>query len=404
MAKIGIRARLTIFSCSMLTGIAGAEPPNELIDAGREILNTKDHDAGVHKIERAIALLEKQIAADPDGADLHYQLGRACYFLERDDTALREFDRAIALDPKHSGAYFFKGVILRLRDDADQASKALQKACALDPENSNVWTEYGLALLDVDDKKEARRAFEKALRANDRNSQALFQLSIFNYEDGNHALALDQMRKSIEIAPEAIGAHYNLGQWYQLAGENKMALEQFRDVVRLDPDDERALAKVVQCSQALHQSEERDDARRSLQQLHKAGKTKAEFFCREQFGVGDFNVMVFEYFELNGDEPVRYSFQVLRKGRQKPIYRISLGSYDLTNEFFHAKGDMPAAQRVFHLDRYFPTGKHETFAFYRGEPAYDVVRPTVIEIIKGTRKPTSSMTPTSQGATIELSD
>src|SRR5262249_18386801 len=162
-------------------------------------------------------------------------------------------------------------------------------------------------------------------------------------------------------------------------GKHAESLEQFSAAAKLEPDDDRIAAKVVQCCQALGRRKERDKARGRLFKLHEQGKTERELYCRDQFKASKYDVMALEYFELKGERAVRCSFQVTPHGKDKPAYRISLGSYELTNAIAHEQGTLPKDQRCFHLDRYFPSGKHETFAFYKGEPKYDDVRATVIE-------------------------
>jgi hypothetical protein len=116
-------------------------------------------------------------------------------------------------------------------------------------------------------------------------------------------------------------------------------------------------------------------------------------YCREQFEAGGEKVMVFEEFELKGDRALRYVFSVLDESEAKEKYRISLGSYDSTNAYWHesTKPKPKKEDRLFHLDGYYSWG-HATFGMYFPEPTYDQVRITVIEILEKKRNPVSSTT------------
>ncbi len=103
--------------------------------------------------------------------------------------------------------------------------------------------------------------------------------------------------------------------------------------------------------------------------------------------------MALEYFEFTGEERVRYSFRVTTKSDEKPLYRISLGSYDVTHGHATSMGVVTKGNRYCHLDRYFPGGAHETFGFFDGEPTYDKTKALVIKIIEGQIEPESAMIP-----------
>jgi hypothetical protein len=103
---------------------------------------------------------------------------------------------------------------------------------------------------------------------------------------------------------------------------------------------------------------------------------------------------VYEFFDFEGATPIRYSFDVLDGSGQQVMARYALGGYEATNAFAQDIGQIQAGQRLFHLDGYKAGGVHETYGFIVGEPDYDKVRETVLQIINGVRQPTSSTRPT----------
>jgi hypothetical protein len=84
---------------------------------------------------------------------------------------------------------------------------------------------------------------------------------------------------------------------------------------------------------------------------------------------------------------VIYSFEVRAPGAED--YRISLGSYEGTNQVGWENGARPRSIRLYHLDLYRPK-LHETYAFYEGQPSYETVRAAVISILAGESKAMSS--------------
>lgn len=374
----------------------GDETPAEWIDAGRELLGTSREKEGRELLEKAIRRLDEKIKQEPQRDELRFELGRAHYYLEQDEPAIAAFNQAIKLNARHAGAHFLKGLVLRQQDKLDDALPELEKAKTLDPKNADYWCEWGSALFDQGDNRKARAALEEAVRLAPKLSAAIYTLGVLDVEDGKTEAGLARYRRVIELEPSWANAHYNAGQACQTLGRHAEALKHFRAAAKIEADDVQTAAKIVQCCQALNRLKQRDRARERVLNLHKAGKSKQKFYCRDQFHVGKLRVLGFEYFELQGDEPVRYSFQVRRQESEDPEYRISLGSYNVTDEFARSQGMVSGEERLYHLDRYHPSGKHETYAFFKGEPDYDQVREMVELIIKGKKKPSSSMTPTSQ--------
>ncbi len=374
-----------------------ADTPHEIIDKAIDLLENDRHAEAKRLLEDVMQTLEEQIAEE-DSGELQYELGRAAYFLGRDEQAMTAFDKSIAMTPTIPHPHVMKGGLLRAQGKVDAAIEEFKKATELGPDNAAGWVELGRTYMQKEDATLARAPFEKALKISPRNATALFSLAVIEYDEGKHETAIRRMLEVAKLTPDDVNTHYNLGQWYQLAGKHQESLRHFLEVVRLDPNGGPATAKVVQCYQALGKTKERDEFRKRVLDLHAKGRFEDEFYCRDQFTVGRFSVMVFEYFEMTGEKAVCYSFNVIPKGKDEADYRISLGSYDMTNRAAHLKPDFPKDKRMFHLDRYFPSGRHELFAFYPGEPTYDEVRPVVIRIIEEKQQVISWSRPTSQSS------
>ena len=99
-----------------------------------------------------------------------------------------------------------------------------------------------------------------------------------------------------------------------------------------------------------------------------------------------------EPYELFGNKGwnVYYEFLVLDENRESTRYIVSFGSYDATNELFRRQGNLPAGQRLYHLDVYDfdPVTKrvtgHTTLRFQRSEerPSYDTIRDEALQYIE----------------------
>ena len=220
--------------------------------------------------------------------------------------------------------------------------------------------------------------------------------------------ALVHYKQAVALWPDEPSILFNTGMAAFRTKDLALAADVWNRLKTVAPDDWHARAKLVQVYQALGKTAERDKERAELFQMWKAAQPKtpvsdAELkpethelkdqfeYCRDQFEVKGLKVMVFEHFELKGDRALRYVFSILNKTEDGEEWRISLGSYALTNAIWReGKNPKPKDdERLFHLDGYFKNG-HATYGMYSPEPPYDAVRAKVIEILEKNTSPISS--------------
>ena len=219
-----------------------------------------------------------------------------------------------------------------------------------------------------------------------------------------YAEALARYQEGLRHLPDNSTLLYNASTAALLAGDFNAAAPYLKRLVTKDVDDWQSRAKLIQVYQALGDLKARDAERAVLFDLRKRGggenKERPELslarqveYCRERLEVAGKKVLAFEHFELKGPRALRYVFSVLDETEEKEAYRISLGSYDTTNNIWAELNEEKAKKggRLFHLDGYFPGG-HATYAMYHPEPTYDEVRAAVVKILEGEKKPASSTT------------
>ena len=213
-------------------------------------------------------------------------------------------------------------------------------------------------------------------------------------EQRKYVEALAAYKEALALAPNADSILFNGGLAAYQSKDYTTALELWLRLKKVDPSDWHARAKLVQVYQALNKFTDRDAERADLIKIWKSGKnedlSKQSHYCREQFEVDKYQVMVFEHFELKGDRALRYVFTVLQDNTTKEFFRISLGSYEKTNAIWResAKPKPGVEDRLFHLDGYFPS-RHNTYGMYVREPTYEETRQAVVQILKNLRKPIS---------------
>lgn len=216
-------------------------------------------------------------------------------------------------------------------------------------------------------------------------------------EQRKPAEALTSYKQALAVLPNESALLFNGGLAAYGSKDYAYAAELWKRSKSVDSSDWHVRAKLIQAYQALGKLAERDAERAELFELWKAGQTaelKQQFqFCRDQFEIKSQKVMAFEHFELKGARALRYVFSILNAAENGEQFRISLGSYDMTNAIWRETRDPKPkeGERLFHLDGYFKGG-HATYGMYFPEPSYDDIRRKVIEILEGKGSPISSST------------
>ena len=172
---------------------------------GLHLLGLIAHQTG--RDERAMELIGRAIAVNPDVALYHNNMGAALRALARNDEAADHYRRAVALDPGHADAHCNLGNVLADTDDSAGAAASYERALALNPDDADAHT--GLATV--------RMALDEAPRA------------------------AAHFRRAVELEPDSALAHNNLGNYHLGEGDHEAALESFRVAAGLDPSDVAAL-------------------------------------------------------------------------------------------------------------------------------------------------------------------
>ena len=212
---------------------------------------------------------------------------------------------------------------------------------------------------------------------------------------GKYCEALKRYDDGLRSLPDNLALLYNGGLAAYRCNQFNTSVKLWSKLKQLDPTDWQTRAKLIQAYQALGLKSERDSERSELMDLWRKGSvqelSKQTEFCRDQFEAGGERVMAFEQFELKGDRALRYVFSIVNDAGNGEKYRLSLGSYDVTNAIWRetTKPKPKPEERLFHLDGYYDWG-HATYGMYSPEPSYDEVRTTVIEILEKKRSPVST--------------
>lgn len=236
--------------------------------------NTSDSNTSKNdSLPKDLKLLNEQIAASPDKANLYYQ--RSNYFFTQKDikNAAMDIDRAIKLDSTQKDFYLTKSDIYFAINRTSVTKACLEKAIALDSMDTDAILKLAELYLYVKMNEQSIAYVNKALRVNKHNAKAYFIKGINMLElrdtakaftsflttveqdpEYYHAyiqlgilmavkkdkLAVDYYNTALNLNPKSEEAHYNLGLYYLETKEIAKASEQFATTIQINPMDREA--------------------------------------------------------------------------------------------------------------------------------------------------------------------
>jgi cytochrome c-type biogenesis protein CcmH/NrfG len=374
---------------------AEAPTAEERVERGRKLLGENAKQAAA-LLEQAVAELQESLRKNPQDAKGSLVLGKAFFYLERDKEAMAALDQALKADPKVADAHYWKGVLLRFQKAPDEAVRELTAAADLAPTQARYWLEIGEVRRNQDRPQDAAPLYRKALACDPKCADAAFHLGVILADAGKSEEAATLFRQSVEADPDNPVARYNLAQTYQNRGQSKEALAQFQEVVKRRPDDWKARTKLVQLHEALGDTGARDKERAALFDLRKKKTVpelaQAKFYCRDQFTAAGRKLMVFEYFELEGNDVTKYAFDVLDASGRNVETKIMFGYHEVLDEIELEQEQLKAGEHRWHLDANTPDA-HVTFEFYKAEPPYEEVKKRAIAFLPRVAKPGPAAAP-----------
>lgn len=374
-------------------------PPHEKLQNIIEQLQTDSRQEALNQLSRDESDLITSVNK-AQNAEAYMLLGRAYFYAEMDSKATEALNFALQLDPHQTDAHFIIGRIHGYADDIDAAIDSFRKAIAINGEEETYFLELGRMLEMKDDQTSAITAYKSVLALNKENFDANFYLAAIHAVKGNTASAENHFLAALEQNPKDLASHYNLGQLYQNEKRHILAIERFEKVAQLDPNDWRAIQKLVQENEAINDRPSRDLA---IEAIYNFWRTNAddelrqqEFYIREQKELENGKLYVLEYFELKGERARKFVFKLRNEQTEEFLFEVSLGSYDSTTDISRSLGEIGPDDRVYHLDGYAPNGTHYTYAFFNSLPTYDDVKKLALEALTGEKLSISNSAPSNE--------
>lgn len=230
---------ISVFTVCLLSSFGAAEPAAPL-NAHLKQGNLYFCQA---KYDDAIAEFEKAVAEDPDDVYANTNLAYTYYITGKYDAAIKQWERVTQVSPNNGIAYDFMAQIYKddfLNKEGGWYNYGYGR-CASD-ECAQMMDSFDLKRVNVDPNyDESIKFYTLAVIQDAKDAIAEHLLALSTYNKGFDELALYHLKKSLEGAPQNVGAMLSLAQIYDAQDEQSKALTTLYKILGMQPKNVKAL-------------------------------------------------------------------------------------------------------------------------------------------------------------------
>ena len=202
-------AYLAIFVVAILLGGCAPTPPPRIVGIDPYIAGAKALDAGDD--DKAAALLEKAVQANPDLIMAREELGDLYKKKQDYQKASTDYEIAVKLDAYNYKIHYDLGLSYQFLDRLEDAVKAYLRALELEPNDLNSNMNLGLVYLALGRPEDALKQLQKAVEIDPHSSAAQCNLGIVLEANGQLTKAESAYRRAMELDPDQGAPMQDLG-------------------------------------------------------------------------------------------------------------------------------------------------------------------------------------------------
>ncbi len=146
------------------------------------------------------------------------------------------YQQVITLDTCHVPSYVNLGAVYRQIQEIDKARDCYEQAVHYDAGRLEAWFNLGNLLIELKDYTGANNAFQQVLNHDENHCAALSQLATLARIQGCWQKAVIHLEHWLDIQPDAVNAHLELGNTFRHLGQNSAALAHYQQAVYIAPD------------------------------------------------------------------------------------------------------------------------------------------------------------------------
>jgi tetratricopeptide (TPR) repeat protein len=195
-------------------------------------------ELGKEKPDNAVAIeaLQKSVAAEPEFAEAHYNLGLLYLNLGDQEKAQRHLEAAKQIDPDELDYTVALGRAQAEVGNYDAAKALFSEVVAREPNNLAAKNNLAVLAFRQDDDETALKHLQEILREDSENVPALLTLGQVYHKKGNLSLAKYVFKRAIKVDDKNPDLHNNLGLVYLDEENVPDAVDEFSKAIKHNPN------------------------------------------------------------------------------------------------------------------------------------------------------------------------
>jgi len=261
-----------------------AHKPQDAITTLQPLLDAKDVDSSTLQLAskaheeagdtpNAVTLLRQALLLDPKNVSLYLDFATISFAHESFQVGIDVLSEGLSLQPKSDDLYVARGVLYVQLAQYDKAESDFEKAYELNPHQSLSTAAQGLAAVQANDLDHALSSIQEKLRRKPNDALLLYLqadvLSQKGVDPGtpDFQLAMQLAKRSVALQPSLAASRSVLAKLYMQAGQYPAAIAECRKALRIDPKDQTAVYRLIQCLRKTGQKQEIPQLLQRLAQL-----------------------------------------------------------------------------------------------------------------------------------------
>jgi protein O-GlcNAc transferase len=184
--------------------------------------------------------LETKLA--PKSYQAHLNLAQAYVYMNQNEAAAKHFEKANQLDPSQPDAYLGLALINNTSERYPYAVQYLQEFIKRAPSPGQGYALLSRVYLNMREYDKAMEAGRKATQALPNDPACWYNLGqayAYNPSEKYFQEAVQAYERTLQMAPQWGGAHFELGRVYERLNRKEEAVARYRDAVRYQPSNGR---------------------------------------------------------------------------------------------------------------------------------------------------------------------
>ena len=217
---------------------------------------------------KAIQMLDKLLATNPDDAVAWFKKGNAISAQGKQDAAIACYDKAIETAPRTKNVWKFRG----------GPAKGMVGAIPADMIEVEAWNGKGLAFRALGRNREALACYDRALKNDPQKADVWCNKGNAFFAESRHAEALQCFDKAVALNSNDMKSWCNRGVTLKAIGRLGEAVASYDNALQLDPRDVKTWFNKAN---ALAAQENYQEALICFQEAHKLGDPNAAKYVEQ---------------------------------------------------------------------------------------------------------------------------